>query len=45
MTDKIYAMGKGTKEADIKVVTAFLGGELLTRDDAMPAVSSCGVVD
>lgn len=45
MADEIYTMGEGTKEADIEVVAAFLGGEFLARDDAMPAVSSCGLVD
>jgi hypothetical protein len=45
MTHEIRAVGEWAKQADIEVIPAFLGGELLTRDDAMPAVSRCGLVD
>lgn len=45
VTDKVNTMREGAKKADVEVVTAFLSGKFVARDDAMPTVSGCEVMD
>lgn len=43
--DKVYTMREGTKKTDVEVVTAFLSRKFVARDDAMPTVSGCELMN